>query len=58
LVQYDLIDIHGKRLGSISAYTMDQAIATAKNWNTVKSTGVYFLRSRATGKVHSLRIVK
>ena len=58
LVQYDLIDIHGKRQGSISAYTMDQAIAITKNWNTVKSTGVYFLRSRATGKVHSLRIVK
>ena len=58
LVKYDLIDVHGKFLGCFSAYTMDQAIATAKNWNTVKTTGVYFLRSRATRKIQNLRIVK
>jgi GH35 family endo-1,4-beta-xylanase len=58
LVEYDLIDIHGARLGHFSAYSLNEAIVNARNSKAVKSMGVYYLRSRTTGKIHSFRVVK
>lgn len=58
MVEYDLIDIHGARLGHFSAYSLNEAIVNARNSNKVKSMGVYYLRSKATGKIHSFRVVK
>jgi GH35 family endo-1,4-beta-xylanase len=58
LVEYDLIDIHGARLGHFSAYSLNEAIVNARNSKAVKSMGIYYLRSRATGKIHSFRVVK
>ena len=58
LTDYDIIDIHGVRIGRLSAYSTHQAIETAKYSNTIKSSGIYYIRSRATGKIQSLRIVR
>lgn len=55
---YDIIDIRGKRLGSLNARSAQDAINTIKANNIIKSSGIYFLRSRATGKIQSLRIAK
>ena len=58
LTDYDIIDIHGVRIGRLSAYNTHQAIETAKCNNTIRSSGIYYIRSRATGKIQSLRIVR
>ena len=58
LTDYDIIDIHRVRIGRLSAYSTHQAIETAKYSNTIKSSGIYYIRSRATGKIQSLRIVR
>jgi hypothetical protein len=55
---YDIIDIHGVRIGRLSALSTQQAIETAKYSATIKSSGIYYIRSRATGKLQSLRIVR
>ena len=58
ITDYDIIDIHRVRIGRLSAYNTHQAIETAKYSNTIKSSGIYYIRSRATGKIQSLRIVR
>ena len=55
---YDIIDIRGKRLGSLNARSAQDAIKTIKANNIIKSSGIYYIRSRATGKIQSLRIAK
>ena len=55
---YEIIDIRGKRLGSLNARSAQEAINTIKVNNIIKSSGVYFIRSKATGKIQSLRIAK
>jgi hypothetical protein len=58
LTDYDVIDIRGTRLGHISAKSAQQAAESLKYSNIVKTSGIYYIRSRATGKMQSLRIVK
>ena len=58
LTDYDVIDIRGARLGRISAKSTQQAAESLKFSNIVKTSGIYYIRSRATGKLQSLRIVK
>ncbi|MBR2211444.1 MAG: endo-1,4-beta-xylanase [Fibrobacter sp.] len=58
LTDYDVIDIRGARLGHISAKSTQQAAESMKLSNIVKTSGIYYIRSRATGKMQSLRIVK
>ncbi len=58
LTDYDVIDIRGARLGRISAKSTQQAAESLKFSNIVKTSGIYYIRSRATGKMQSLRIVK
>ena len=58
LTDYDVIDIRGNRLGHISAKSTQQAAESLKLSNIVKTSGIYYIRSRATGKMQSLRIVK
>ena len=55
---FDIIDIHGIRLGRVNAKSMAQAIEIAKASNMIKSSGIYYIRSKATGKIQSLRIAK
>ena len=56
--EFDIIDIHGARLGHVNAASMAQAVATVKANNMIKSSGIYYIRSKATGKIQSLRIAK
>ncbi len=55
---FDIIDIHGIRLGRVNAKSMAQAVEIAKTSNMIKSSGIYYIRSKATGKIQSLRIAK
>jgi GH35 family endo-1,4-beta-xylanase len=56
--EYEIVNIRGARLGKISAKSAQQAAEALKYGNIVKSSGVYYLRSRATGKMQSVRVVK
>jgi len=55
---YDVFDLQGVFMGRLSAYSMDEAVATVKNSDYLKNKGVYFLRNKLTGKTQSLRIAK
>ena len=56
--EYEIVNVRGARLGKISAKSAQQAAEALKYDNMVKSSGIYFLRSRATGKMQSVRVVK
>ena len=56
--EYDIINIRGERLGRITAMSAQMAAETLKNSTAIKSSGIYYLRSRTTGKMQSVRIVK
>lgn len=58
LCDYDVVDMQGVFIGRLSAYSMSEAISTLKNSDVVKSSGVYYLRSRATGKIQIVRMFK
>jgi GH35 family endo-1,4-beta-xylanase len=58
LQNYDVFDVQGVRLGKLSAYGFSDASTRLKSASTVKSSGIYFLRSRATGKMQSVRVVR
>ena len=58
LQNYDVFDVQGVRLGNLSAYSFSDAAIMLKSAGTVKTSGIYFLRSRITGKMQSVRIVR
>ncbi len=58
LEDYFVFDQQGVRLGTLSAYGFDAAKDILKSSAAVKQQGVYYLRSRSTGKVQSVRIVR
>ncbi len=58
LQNYDVLDLHGVRLGRLSAYGFDAAKEILKTSNEVKNSGVYFLRNRTTGKIQSVRVAR
>jgi hypothetical protein len=58
LQSYDVFDVQGVRLGKFTAYGLDAAVKMLKVSNVLKSSGIYFLRSRSTGKIQSVRIIK
>ena len=55
---YIVFDTHGVRLGVLSAYGFDAAKQILKSSNEVKSSGIYYLRNRTSGEMHSVRIAK
>ncbi|WP_405340807.1 endo-1,4-beta-xylanase [Fibrobacter sp.] len=55
---YYVFDQNGVRMGVLTAYGFDAAKEILKSSNEVKSSGVYYLRSRTTGKMQSVRIIK
>ena len=55
---YHVFDQNGMHLGILSAYGFDAAKEILKTSNEVKASGVYYLRSRATGQMQSVRIIK
>ncbi len=56
--EYDIISIRGERLGHISARSAQTAVETLKNSPAIKTSGIYYLRSRATGEMHGVRVIK
>ena len=58
LQDYYVFDQQGVRLGLLSAYGFDAAKEMLKSSSAVKSSGIYYLRSRNTGKMQSVRIAK
>jgi hypothetical protein len=45
-------------MGILSAYGFDAAKQILETSSDVKSSGIYYLRNRATGKMQSVRIVR
>ena len=58
LQNYDVFDVQGVRLGKLSAYGFSDASTMLKSANVVKTSGIYFLRNRTTGKMKSVRVVR
>ena len=55
---FHVFDQNGVHMGVLSAYGFDAAKEILQNSSDVKATGIYYLRSRTTGKMQSVRIVK
>ena len=55
---FHVFDQNGVHMGVLSAYGFDAAKEILKSSSDVKASGVYYLRSRTTGKMQSVRIVK
>ena len=55
---YYVFDMQGNRLGLISAYGFNAAADLLKSSSAIRSSGIYYLRSRSTGKMQSVRITK
>ena len=55
---YHVFDQNGVHMGVLTAYGFDAAKEILKTSNEVKSSGVYYLRSRTTGQMQSVKIVK
>ena len=58
LQDYYVFDMQGVRLGILSAYGFDAAAELLKSSSAVKSSGIYYLRSRTTGQMQSVRVTK
>ena len=58
LQDYYVFDMQGVRMGLISAYGFDAAAEMLKSSSAIKASGIYYLRSRTTGKMQSVRITK
>ena len=58
LQNYDVFDVQGVRLGKLSAYGFSDATAKLKSASTAKTSGIYFLRNRTTGKMQSVRVAR
>ncbi|MCF0222644.1 MAG: carbohydrate-binding protein [Fibrobacter sp.] len=58
LVDYDVFDMIGTHIGRLSAYSINEAVSTVKNSDVIKTKGVYYIKSRKTGKIQTIRIVK
>ena len=58
LQDYYVFDMQGVRLGVLSAYGSDAAAELLKSSSAVKTSGIYYLRSRTTGQMQSVRVVR
>ena len=58
LQNYDVFDVQGVRLGKLSAYGFNDAAVMLKSASAVKSSGIYFLRSQASGKMKNVRVAR
>ena len=58
LQSYDVFDVQGIRVGKLSAHGFRDAAAKLKSAaSAAKSSGIYFLRNRNTGKMQSVGVV-
>lgn len=58
LVDYDVFDVNGVRLGRMSAYSLSEAVSMLKNSNSIKIQGVYMIRSVKNGAVKTVRVTR
>ena len=58
LQHYYVFDTQGVRMGVISGYGFKATAELLRSSSAVKSSGIYYLRNRATGKMQSVRIVR
>ena len=58
LQDYYVFDMQGNRLGILSAYGSDAAAELLKSSSAVKTSGIYYLRSRTTGQMQSVRVMR
>ena len=58
LQHYHVFDMQGVHMGVISAYGFEAAAQIISSSSNIKSSGVYYLRNRATGKMHTVRIAR
>ena len=58
LQDYFVFDAHGVNLGVLSAYGFEGAAEILQNTGDIKASGIYYLRNRATGKMHTVRIAR
>lgn len=58
LDDFDVFDLQGIRMGRLSAYGIDHAVATVKSGNVLKNQGVYYVRNKRTGMMQSISITK
>ena len=56
LQDYYVFDMQGNRLGLISAYGFNAAADLLKSSSAIRSSGVYYLRSRTTGQMQTVRV--
>ena len=56
LQDYYVFDMQGNRLGLISAYGFNAAASMLKSSSAIRSSGVYYLRSRTTGQMQTVRV--
>ena len=55
---YHVFDQNGVHMGVLTAYGFDAAKEILKTSNEVKNSGVYYLRSRTTGQMQSVRVTR
>ncbi len=55
---YHVFDQNGVHMGVLTAYGFDAAKEILQNSSAVKSSGIYYLRSRTTGKMQSVRVAR
>ena len=58
LQNYDVFDMQGVRLGKFSAYGFNDAAKMLRASSAAKSSGIYYLRNSATGKMQSVEVAK
>ena len=58
LQDYYVFDQQGVRLGVLSAYGFKAATESLKASSAVKNSGIYYLRSRTTGKMQAVRVAR
>ena len=58
LQNYDVFDVQGVRLSNLSAYSFNDASTKLKSASNAKTSGIYFLRNRTTGKMRSIRVAR
>ena len=55
---YHVFDQNGVHMGVLTAYGFDAAKEILQSSSAVKASGIYYLRSRTTGKMQSVRVTR
>ena len=58
LQHFNVFDMQGVNMGVISGYGFEAAAQILKGSSKVKASGIYYLRNRTTGKMHTVRIAR